>query len=767
MSNPSLFLNSLRAVIALALAFPAFGAGAPVTSVPVVPPEKVMDTFEIEDGFRVELVASEPLVQAPVAMAFDPAGRIWVAEMIGYMPDVKATGEDEPVGRISILEDTDHDGKMDTSKVFLDHLVLPRVVSFAHGGLVVSTPPELYHVEILPGDKPGKRTLIDPKYATGGNVEHQPNGFLRSIDNWFYNAKSNQRYRYFNGKWVKAETAFRGQWGISQDDFGRLFYNTNSSQLLGDYIQPNLLQGNPAAPSKAGANQTVVRDQRVHPLIITGVNSGHLIKTFDDKGKIKDITAACGPLIYRGDQFPKEYYQNSFVCEPAGNLIKRNILHLEELRTGGGQAPGGKEFLASTDERFRPVNLANGPEGALYVVDFYRGLIQHVTYLSPFLRDYILARGMEKPLNCGRIYRIVSTKGARPNYRFPDLAKASTEDLCHALASPNAYTRETAQRLIVDAGGRDAVPSLETLAADDESPLGQMHALWTLEGLGAVTPTAVAAALKSDDPQVVATAVRVAAQLGGSSQAPAVVGLLAKVAHGTNSPLVRVHLAATLGRFGSHEAQLQAFAALAQVLESGKKDPFIEDAAVSGLAGKEGAFLATHPELDKEFAARVEKIVAAGSGDGSSRDAPTKLTGDALTNYERGRTTYETICMGCHQKDGGGMTALAPPLRKSQWVNGPDTRLAKILLQGLAGPVEVDGKVYDVPEIQPIMPGLKDNPLFDDARIAAVMTYIRNSWNHNAGPVETATVTAARKELANRGGDPFTTGELGAADAKN
>ncbi len=747
-------------IAAIAVGAPAFAADESVAPVPVLPAEKALAAFVIEEGFRIELVAAEPLVQAPVAMAFDPAGRIWVAEMIGYMPDVKGTGEGEPVGRISILEDTDADGEMDTTKVFLDGLVLPRVVSFAHGGLVVSTPPELYHVEILPGDKPGKRTVIDEKYATGGNVEHQPNGFLRGIDNWFYNAKSNDRYRFFNGSWAKESTASRGQWGISQDDFGRLYYNTNSNQLQGDYIQPNLLRGNPAAPSKAGVNQTIVRDQNVHPLIPTGVNRGYKDNMLDAEGKLLRFTAACGPLVYRGGQFPAEYYQNGFVCEPSANLIKRNILDLGEVESSGKQAPGNKEFLASTDERFRPVNLANGPEGALYIVDLYRGIIQHKTYVTPYLRDYLLARGLEQPLDCGRIYRIVSTKGERPVYRFPDWAKAGTEELCRALSAPNAYTRETAQRLLVESGGTEAVPFLEKLAAYERSPLGQIHALWTLEGLGAVTPKAVAAALKSDDPQVVATAIRVSAALGGTPASPAVVDLLGQVAARTGSPLVRVHLAATLGRFGSPDAQPRALAVLADVLDAGKKDPFIHDAALSGLAGKEAALLANHPGLDKNFVARLEKIAGGGSEDESANDAPTKLTGEALAQFEIGRANYEMICMGCHQKDGGGMTALAPPLRNSEWVTGSDTRLAKILLQGLTGPIDVAGKTYDVPEIQPIMPGLKDNAYFDDEKIAAVMTYIRNTWNHEASPVDPATVAAARDALANRGADPFTADEL-------
>jgi glucose/arabinose dehydrogenase len=193
------------------------------------------DKYKIADGFDVQLVAREPLLEAPVAMDFDNKGRMWVVEMRGYMNNLSGTKEDIPNSRISILEDSDSDGVADHSKVFLDSLVLPRGLAHVYGGLLYVVPPDLWFVEIN-NDHPGKKTLVDSMYAAGGNPEHQPNGLMMGIDNWIYNANSNKRYQMKNGKWIIEPTSYRGQYGISQDNYGRLYYNSNETQLIGDYV---------------------------------------------------------------------------------------------------------------------------------------------------------------------------------------------------------------------------------------------------------------------------------------------------------------------------------------------------------------------------------------------------------------------------------------------------------------------------------------------------------------------------------------------------
>src|SRR5699024_5516526 len=181
-------------------------------------------------------------------------------EMMGYMPDTAGTGESKnPSGSIVILEDTNEDGRIDNRKVFLDSLVLPRAISFCDNGLLIAEPPNLWYVEIQ-NDKAGRKYLVDSQYAAGGNVEHQPNGLIRGLDNWIYSAKSDVRYRRINGKWIKEHTHFRGQWGITQDNFGHLYYNNNSMNLIGDYFPPGLGANNPNQHHVSGFREVIVSD---------------------------------------------------------------------------------------------------------------------------------------------------------------------------------------------------------------------------------------------------------------------------------------------------------------------------------------------------------------------------------------------------------------------------------------------------------------------------------------------------------------------------
>jgi hypothetical protein len=282
-----------------------------VSSSPVISPGESVKKMHLENGFAVKLVASEPLIAAPVAMTFDKDGRIWVLQMNDYMPDTVGTGEDKPTGKVVIISDMNGDGVMDDRKIFLDSLVLPRAICLVEDGLLVAEPPKLWYYKIE-NDKPVKKTLVDSSYAEGGNVEHQANGLLRALDNWIYNAKSAKRYRKKGEKWLIEKTHFRGQWGISQDDNGRLFYNNNSENLLGDEFAPGLGANNKNQRRVTGFNNKIVPDNKVYPVRPTpGVNRGYMKGVLDDSLRLVNFTAACGPVIYNGNLFDKEFYGNA------------------------------------------------------------------------------------------------------------------------------------------------------------------------------------------------------------------------------------------------------------------------------------------------------------------------------------------------------------------------------------------------------------------------------------------------------------------------
>lgn len=471
-------------------------------------PAEELESFETESGLRIELVAAEPMVQDPVVCTFDEDGRLWVVEMRSYMPDMEGDREREPIGRVSVLEDTDEDGMMDRSTVYLDSLIMPRALAITSDGVLVVWEEALWSTRDTDGDLVADSiTLIDSLYAGSKLPEHSANGLWRGIDNWYYNAKSRARYRLADGVWKKDSTEFRGQWGISHDDAGRLYYNYNWSQLHADLVPPNYLTRNKNHTPVIGIDYGLTLDRRVYPIRPTpAVNRGYIPGILDEEGRLKEFTAACSPLVYRGIVLPREFYGNAFVCEPSGNLIKRNVVDSEGLHLAALDPHPGKEFLASTDERFRPVHLAQGPDGGLYVVDMYRGLIQHKAYVTPYLREQTLSRKLVQPIHRGRIWRIVPENWNRP--KTVKLSRLQSEQLIGYLSHADGWYRDMAQRLLVERNDKAVRQPLTQLALKGENHLGRFHALWTLEGLGLLGPDLLFPLLTDANPLVSSTALR-------------------------------------------------------------------------------------------------------------------------------------------------------------------------------------------------------------------------------------------------------------------
>ncbi len=802
---------------------------------PPLTPDAALKAFRVEPGFRIELVASEPLVHTPIAMAFDTRGRLWVCEMRGYMPDVNGSGDNQPAGDIVILEDSDGDGKMDKRTVFLDHLVLPRAISLARDGVFVAEPPHLWFCREKDG-KMVEKIDVDSKYATSGSVEHQPNGMMFAMDNWFYNAKSAMRYRFDDSGQLKHEaTAFRGQWGITQDDWGRLFYNYNSDALRGDLVPSHYLWRNRNFRDAAGVNIQVVKDQSTYPIRPNpGVNRGYQKNQIRDDGTLASYTAVCGPAIYRGELFPKNYRGNAFVCEPSGNLITRDIVSDANATLTGVRA-GKTEFVASTDERFRPVNAYTGPDGALWIVDINRGIIQDKVFVTSYLRKQILERVLEKPLDGGRIYRVVPEK--TKTGALPKLADKQPATLVKYLSHPNGWWRDTAQRMLVESGDATVAPALKKLAASANDPAVRLQALWTLQGLDQIDEPTVSAALADPHPKVRAAAVRLSEPFltEPAKLTPRIFKLT-----GDAAPVVKLQLAFTLGEIKSPQAD----AGLAGILQTSVDNPIIRDAVVTSLQNRELEFLQTlfaqktwqgnapgrdvlvgnlalcvlkegnpqrvsqlldtivaqpaaqawrqtamidglagttnkkgakrnvrpvllpsepaalaklaatnDPKL-KERAAKVAELFVWVGKPGYNPPKVTPLTVAQRKLFDEGKELFGQTCAGCHQLTGLGQEGLAPPLANSEWVNGKPENIARIVLNGVTGDINVDGRTYSM-EMPPL------NVLTDE-QLAAIFTYIRRDWGHTASPVEPALVAKVRAETKDRE-NGWTVKELSAA----
>jgi mono/diheme cytochrome c family protein/glucose/arabinose dehydrogenase len=553
-----------------------------------LPVEESIKDFKLPPGLKIECVASEPLVEDPVAVQWDGNGRMWVVEMRDYMPDAYGHHEDQPIGRVSILEDTTGNGHYDKKTIFLDNIVMPRTVSLVGDGALIGIPPKLiYCTSSKHDDHCDTQTVLIPDYAATGNVEHQANGNVWMMDNWLYNAKSATRLHYDgHGKFTTDITAFRGQWGISQDDFGRIFYNYNADGLRGDLIPSEYLGRNAHYHAPSGVNVQISTDQHVYPARKNLTNRSYRPSEVGPNGKLRVYTSACAPMVYRATLLPKEYYGNVFIAEPAGELVRRDQLTEKDGIVSGHDVHGETDFLASTDERSRPVSLYTGPEGAIYVVDMYHGIIQHNTYVTPFLRRQSIARGLDKGLHYGRIYRIVPDDFKQPPQ--PHFQNAPDEELVSLLSDSNGWKRDTAQRLLVERGldkaDTAAVKPLKALLTKGENPLGRLHALWTLDGLKALDQKTVLAALKDTDPHVRAAALRNCDALLRSKTAGDVFPSVLALA-GDTDPAVRLQYVLTVGPFADADDSM------VKILESECANPYVRDGIITGLGGREESIL--------------------------------------------------------------------------------------------------------------------------------------------------------------------------------
>ena len=567
---------------------------------PLLTPEQEAKTFRLPEGFRAELVAAEPLVQSPVAMQFDPQGRLWVVEMTGYMRNPDGTGETEPNGSIVILTDTDHDGRMDRRTVFLDRLVMPRTVMPIGDGALVAEPPKVWFARDTNGDgRADEKTLVlsdyatqnDPTLGAKSNPEHASNGLMWALDNWVYSANHTQRYRWKGHptNWVAEDTIFRGQWGLTQDDVGRLYYNSNSDPLRADLVPSAYLARNPNLRTAVGANQQIERSMKTFPARVNpGVNRGYQPGQLSPEGRLASFTGACGPVIYRGDQFGPDYVGDAFLCEPTGNFVRRELVQGRAGMLTATNAHPESEFLTSTDERFRPVNLANGPDGALYVVDFYRGLIQHRIYLTSYLRKQLASRNLFQPVDQGRIWRIVRTD--RPIDRNQALgARPTTDQWLARVSHPNGFWRDAAQRNLVQQADPTAIPALRALTRADKnpSPLGRLQALWTLEGLGCLDLPTLEGSLSDSDGRVRSASLRLLEPFLVSTPHQAKANNLLYRQAGFVPAEEQLQLLLTLGQLKTKTAD----AVMRALLMNSAPDALRLSAALSGLGGRELEFL--------------------------------------------------------------------------------------------------------------------------------------------------------------------------------
>ena len=541
-------------------------------------PQAAGKTFQLtDDALAIELVASEPDVQSPVAIAWDADGKMFVAEMIGYP-------ETEGQGRIRRLEDRDGDGHYELSTVFADRLNFPTSVLPHRDGILVTAAPDILFLSDTDGDGVADLRRVEWTGFGTGSQQLRANALHRGLDNWIYGANGRcggilrrpeepasagvdihgRDFRFDLEKKKIEAIAGQSQFGQAHNDWGDRFLNWNTIPVR-QVVVPQLylkhrddlrpLAVRDTAP--AGASPQVFPISPP-PAQFNGERADH-------------YNALCGLTVYRGAKLDNDYQNDAFVCESLTNLILHRHLAAEGPVYVSRRAEDERAFLASTDSWFHPVNLATGPDGGLYVADFYRQYVEHPRYVaSETAREETpWQRGKDR----GRIWRIRS-RSAPHSATTPRLSKASTEQLIETLDHPNGWWRDTAQRLLVERQDPQAIPLLQKFLAQANSPQGKIHAAWTLHGLGGLSPNLVQQMLESEHAQVRRQGIRLGAATWDEN--PKIAEMLCGL-HTDPEAVVRFELALALAEHNDP----RSIASLRSLAERDYADRWISEAVLA------------------------------------------------------------------------------------------------------------------------------------------------------------------------------------------
>jgi mono/diheme cytochrome c family protein/glucose/arabinose dehydrogenase len=721
--------------------------------------------FMLPAGYRLELVAADPELISPTMIEFDGNGRMYVGEMISYMMDAEASREHDPISRISRWESTKGDGRYDKRTIFADNLVAPRVILPLTDGVILTSETDsddLIKLTDTNGDGVAdKREVVFTGIGQSGNIEHQKSGLLWNMDNWIYTTYNAFRIRWTPSGFLREPTgANGGQWGLGTDDDGKPWFVDAGGERGPMNFQYPIHYGSftpcppagrggrggaaPATPNPhcpPGMENGFEKDFAVvWPAPGIGDMQGGIPRTRMPAQNLNHFTATAGPAIFRGDRLPADLKGHLLFAEPVGRLIRRaavdNVEGLTQLRNVYPNA----EFITSADQLFRPVNISNAPDGTLYIADMYHGIIQERQWSGPgtYLRAKIEQYQLDKVAAHGRIWRLrydgraavpaTSTNigqpaiaAITPDFATPKMYSETPAQLVAHLSHANGWRRDMAQRLLILKQDKSVVPALQTLAASSDTLLGRFHALWTLEGLGALDAALVREAMKDQNPRLRVQAIRLSETLYKAGDKSFANDYRALAKDADTNVVIQALLTANLFKLADAPDLIKS----AQAANKSKGVALVGD-----------------------------RLLAPAPAFGGRRGGP--FTPEEEKRLQEGADVFASVCFACHGAEGQGAamegaaagTMLGPPLAGSTRVQGHRDYVIKVLLKGLGGPL--DGRTYR--DVMVPMAGT-------DEWVANIASYVRSSFGNSGGMVTPADVARVRTETASRK-TPWTLPEL-------
>ena len=670
-------------------------------------------------------VLTEPAIQQPAAIAFDGNGRMFVLELRSYMLDADAKNQLAPVSRISRWEDRDHDGVYETHTVFVDSLVFPRFVTPYGANAILtmeSNSNDVWKYTDTDGDgKADKRELFTSNFGRLANVEHLQSSLFWAMDNWLYSTVNAFRVRATPSGVIREATGFNGaQWGASQDDDGKIWFQGGASGVP-SYFQFPIAYGNFNIPDQYETGFDEIWGAPVH---VADMQGGMAAVRMPD-GSLNRATAGSGANVYRGGRLPGELRGDYFYGEVVGRVVRRvhPVTNEGLTQIHNVYQPQKSEFIRSTDPLFRPVEIKSAPDGSMYVVDMYHGIIQESQWTpkGSYVRAKIEQYQLDKVIGLGRIWRLTHD-GAPLDARTPRLNSERPAQLVRHLDDPSGWWRDMAQQQLVMRQDRSVVPTLKRMVLRDTMQVARFHALWTLEGLGALDTAFVRAQLRDPQPRMRIQALRASESLykGGDTSLAANYRQLA----GDADPDVAIQALLTLNTLKVPDASSAVRTSVDSHKAKGVK-----------LVGEQ----ILNPPADLAL-----------RGPGARNFAPAQRA-----VMERGAAVYNETCSQCHGESGlgkllGSGQRIAPALAGTPEVTGHPDYVIRTLLHGLTGPVAGSDYAGQI---------MVSQAQQSDEWIATVSSYIRNAMTNQASFITPGQVAAVRARYAARQ-TPWTYAEL-------